>query len=219
MRLLGIDLALHHVIFAIDRGQSLLGLYQDHAVHAVGDMLGDHRRRAMIDVEAGIEGAEGEALALAGSRQSRDAAAARSGHRVEVDVVRHDAVGRIIEVDLDRVADTDSNERSGHAPVEGPVMISRAVGELTGHLDRLQADPDRLRTAALERPRQIGRVAGDIDDRRIRGRVRMLAGHGGRRIRGRIVILLGRDGRRRYSHGGGRGGEKKLTFHGVHFPV
>ena len=63
--LLGVDLALHDVELVVDLGQAALRLDQDQAVHAVGDVLGDHRRGAVVDVETGVQGLEGEAARLA----------------------------------------------------------------------------------------------------------------------------------------------------------
>src|SRR5690606_36917773 len=40
--LCGVELPLHHVVLAIHLGQPTLRLDQNHAVHAVGNVLGDH---------------------------------------------------------------------------------------------------------------------------------------------------------------------------------
>src|SRR5262249_23979831 len=50
---IGVDLALHHVELEIDRRQATFGLHQNESVHAVGDVLGDHRRGTVVDIEAG----------------------------------------------------------------------------------------------------------------------------------------------------------------------
>ena len=116
--LLGVDLALHHVELAIDLGQAAFGLDQDHAVHAVGDVLGSHRHGAVIDVQAGIDGREFEAARLAGRRVGRLGAAAGAGDRVEVDVVHHDAVVMVLEMHFDGVADAHADERPRHLPLK-----------------------------------------------------------------------------------------------------
>src|SRR3546814_8657723 len=48
-RLDGVDLTLHDVELAVDRRQALFRLDQNHAVHAVGDVLGHRRRGAVVD--------------------------------------------------------------------------------------------------------------------------------------------------------------------------
>ena len=55
-----VDLALHHVELPVHLRQPALRLDQDQAVHAVGDVLGHHRRGAVVDVQAGVERLEGE---------------------------------------------------------------------------------------------------------------------------------------------------------------
>ena len=64
--LVGVDLALHHVKFTIDLGQAAFRLDQDHAVHAIGNMLRSHRHGAVIDKQAGINRREFETTRLAG---------------------------------------------------------------------------------------------------------------------------------------------------------
>jgi hypothetical protein len=91
-------------------------------------------------------------------------AAARAGHRVEVDIVHHGAVVVVLELDLDGVADAHAHERAGDLVVEGPVAIGGAVGELAGDLGGFQIDLDALRTARADRRRQVGRVAHDGDN-------------------------------------------------------
>src|SRR3546814_2732127 len=54
MLLRRVQLALHDVELAIDFGQAAGGLDQDHSVHAVGDVLGDHRGRAVVDEQPKI---------------------------------------------------------------------------------------------------------------------------------------------------------------------
>src|SRR3546814_8500727 len=64
MLLRRVQLALHDVELAIDLGQAAVGLDQDHSVHAVGDVLGDHRGRAVVDEQPRMQRLEGEALGL-----------------------------------------------------------------------------------------------------------------------------------------------------------
>src|SRR3546814_4256447 len=51
-------------LFRSDLGQAAVGLDQDHSVHAVGDVLGDHRGRAVVDEQPRMQRLEGEALGL-----------------------------------------------------------------------------------------------------------------------------------------------------------
>jgi hypothetical protein len=50
-----LEVALHQAIFMVNPRQAFLRFDEDHAVHAVGDMHRDWRRRAVKDIEAGIE--------------------------------------------------------------------------------------------------------------------------------------------------------------------
>ena len=129
-RRIGIDLALHDIELVVDRRQPALRLDQDQAVHAVGDVLGDHRRRAVIDVEAGHQ-------RLAGHRSSRRpdrpavAAAPPPGP-----VAAWKSTEWIIALSAEffrwmsiGVADPHADERPRHLAVEGPVAERRAFGE------------------------------------------------------------------------------------------
>ena len=159
--LLGVDLALHDVEFAVDLGQSAFGLDQDHAVHAVGDVLRSHRHGAMVDVKPGIDGGEFEAARFAGRRIGRLGTAAGTSHGVEVDVVHQDAVVMVFQTHFDRIADAHANERPGDLLIERPIAIGRAVGEIACHFNGLEIDPDALWPAAANRRRQVGRIAHD----------------------------------------------------------
>jgi hypothetical protein len=55
---LRINFALHDVKFVVDRRKARLRLDQDQSIHAVGNMLGDHGCRAVIDIKAGNESLE-----------------------------------------------------------------------------------------------------------------------------------------------------------------
>ena len=159
--LLGVDLALHHVEFVVDLGQAAFGLDQDHAVHAVGDVLCRHRHGAVIDITARVDRREFEAARFAGRRVGRLGAAAGAGDRVEVDIVHHDAVVMVLEMHFDGVADAHADERPRHLLIEGPVAIGRAIGEIARHLDGFKVDLDAPRPPAANRWWQIGRIAHD----------------------------------------------------------
>ena len=183
VRLFGIDLALHDIELTVGLAEATFGLDQDHPVHAVGNMLRDHRRSAVINVQPGSERLEAETLAFARRGNGRRGATAGSGNGVEIDVVRHCAVMGILHRHFDRVANANTHKRSRDFAVEGPVMIGRTVGELAGELDRFKIDLDRRRSAAGERSGKIGSVANDVGNSGTRGgRGRM--GMGGLRCGG-----------------------------------
>ena len=115
-------------------------------------------------------------FSVAGIGHRGDAAAARTGHRVEVDIVLHPAVFVVLERHLDGVADPHPHEGSRHLAVEGPVAVGGAVGEIGDALDRVELDADDLRVAACDRCREVGRRH---DDRR---RHRLVDGVGKRCI-------------------------------------
>ena len=117
-RRFGVDLALHDVKFVVDRRQPFLGLDQDQPVHAVGDVLGHHRRGAVVNVKPGDQRLECHRLLFAGIDLQRGSAAARPGRRMEIDRVDHRAVGGILQVDVNGVADADAQEWPGTLPLK-----------------------------------------------------------------------------------------------------
>ena len=74
-----IKVALHHIIFVVDRRQAYGRLDQDHTVHAVGQVHADRRRGAVIDVDAFVQGLEGELRIVAARREAGRGAAAGAG--------------------------------------------------------------------------------------------------------------------------------------------
>ena len=71
-------------------------------------------------------------------------------------------------------------------------MIGRSIGELTGHLDRLEINRHGLRPATRERAGQIRGVANDVRDRSRSGRRRRM-----------LVLRLMRVRRAQRKHGAG----------------
>jgi hypothetical protein len=65
----GVKIALHYIVFAVNLAHAILGLDQNHAVHAVGHMHADRRGGAVVDVQAGIKCLEGKAGLVAGRDQ------------------------------------------------------------------------------------------------------------------------------------------------------
>ena len=143
-RRFGIDLALHDIKFVVDRRQARFGLDQDHAIHAVGNVLGDHRRRAVVNVKAGNEGLERHRFFGARIDLQCRSTSAGAGCRMKIHRVDHVAVGRVLQMNVDGVADANANERSRHFAIEGPVAECRCFCEPAFLLDREQIEPDGL---------------------------------------------------------------------------
>src|SRR5829696_155084 len=57
----------------------------------------------------------------------------------------HGAIGRVLEVNFDSVADADAEESPRHLPIKGPVPERRAFSETSLELDREQIDAHGLR--------------------------------------------------------------------------
>ena len=189
-RLDGVELALHHVELAVHLRQPALGLDDDQAVHAVGDVVGDARRGAVIDVDAGLQRLEGHGVLRAGLGLGRMGAAARTGRGVEVDGVHHHAVGGVLQRHLHGVADPDAQQRAGNLAVEGPVFVGGPVVELALELDGLERRPSPPPAGAY-RSARVGRPGRARCRRRLPQRPRA-----GRRRPGRGPPCRPRDGRR-----------------------
>ena len=146
--------------------------------------MGDHRRGAMVDVDAGHQRLELDHLLMAGIDLRGCCAAAGSGRRMEIHRVDHAAVGGILEVHFNRVADAHAQERSRHFAVERPVAKRRAFREPAFQLDGDQINADGLRRALANGRRQVGRFARDdrFDDglRRRSWRYQKLPFHAGK---------------------------------------
>src|SRR5262249_60026781 len=104
----------------------------------------------------------GHRLFLSRVDLERRCAAAWSGGRVEIDRMDHGAVGRILEVDVDGVADTHPDERPRHLAVESPVAERGAFCEAAFDFDAEQVDANGLRLALADGWRQVGRLPGDV---------------------------------------------------------
>src|SRR5690606_40976410 len=104
-------------------------LYQGHAVHDVGDVVGDHRRGAVVDVQARVDGFEAEPCLGARKRLGRDRSPTRTGYRMQVYRVNELAVGGVLQHDVDGVSEFHADERAGDESVERPETIGSAVGQ------------------------------------------------------------------------------------------
>ncbi|KGS79764.1 hypothetical protein X947_4295 [Burkholderia pseudomallei MSHR7334] len=194
-----VEVALHHVVFAVDLRQSLGRLDENQAVHPVRDVHADGRGRAVIDEEPLVERLEREARFVARRGEARRRAAARARHRVQIDVVRHFAVRTILEMEFDRVALPHADEVAGHRAAEGPERVVHAVGDRQHFLDHFEIDDDLRRVAARDRRRHVRRA----DERRVKRlalRRAEIAGHlarGGARLRARRDHRAEQDGQER----------------------
>src|SRR5215211_287019 len=74
----------------------------------------------------------------------------------------HGAIGRVLEVNFDSVADADAEERPRHLPIKGPVPECRAFSETSLELDREQIDAHGLRRPIADRWGNITRFVGNI---------------------------------------------------------
>src|SRR5690348_5818029 len=74
----------------------------------------------------------------------------------------HRALARVLDMDVERVADAQAEERARHLAVEGPVAEGRALGEPAFDLLGDEVDPYRLWRPLGQRRRQIRRLARDV---------------------------------------------------------
>ena len=155
---LGVEVALHHVVFAINLGQPALRLDVDQAIHPVGHVHTHRGHRAMIYIQAGIEDAEREAGAMAGSGERRRRAAAGSGHRVEVDIMRHLARRVIHQFEIDDIPLADADEFPRDDSSECPEGVIHAIGHLHDLFNDLEFDDDLGRMVPLDRRRHLWRI-------------------------------------------------------------
>ena len=112
----------------------------------------------MVDEQSGVERLEREHRAVAGRGERGRRAAARTIHRVQIDVVRVLVVGMIVEMELDFVALADADELAGHVAAESPEGVTHAVGKPPLELADLQMDDDLGRVIAMDRRRNVRRV-------------------------------------------------------------
>src|SRR6185369_369639 len=157
-----VQFALHDVELAVDFRQAAFRFDQDHAVHAVGDVLRHHRGCAVVHVQARVQGLESEALGAAGSRLGHRSAAARTRHGMEVDRVDHVAVLGVGHVDVHGVAYAYADERTWNLAIEGPVFVCGAVHQLAQHFSRFQLHVHGLRAALADRGTDFHWVARNV---------------------------------------------------------
>jgi hypothetical protein len=91
--------------------------------------------------------------------------AARPGHAVQVDVVRHLVAGIVLQVELHGVALANPDEAARRGAAEGPERVADAFGDLLFLFDDLEVDDHLGRVAAVDRRRHIGRAGQHGMDR------------------------------------------------------
>ena len=197
---LGVKLALHHIVFAVDARQPARRLHQNEPVHAVGDVHSHRRGGAVIDIQARIQRLEGEHRGVPRRGERRRRPAAGAGDRVQVDVVRHSAVRAVVQVKLHQVALAHPDELAGHHPAEGPEGVFHPVGQPAAQLAGFQMHNHFRRVVARDGRRDM---RGDGQDRLL---------DSGDRNHGRgVFVRAGRDGR-----GGQRAHQDELEKLGLH---
>src|SRR6266511_2121861 len=157
--------------FLIDLRQAALRLNDDHAEHAVRDVMQRGRGAAVIHPDPGVVRREG-----VGERAARLDLDHLMAHRglagVEVDRVGH--LGLVRQVDPNRITEVHADRGTGNLPAERPRMDDEALGDGDVLVDDRQVD---VVDGALH-DRRRGWVEADI---RWGVRVGDRRGHGGAR--------------------------------------
>ena len=155
IRLASEKLAFHHVKLAVHLSQAAFRLHQNQAVHAVGDVIDDRSRRAMINKQTRYLSLEGEHLRLSGGNGVNRRAAARTIHRMNINIVWLGVGLRIAQVKLHRIAHPDPRHRTRHRPIKTPVIVFDAVGNLTQIFLGFKMKDDRLVVRSRNRWRYV----------------------------------------------------------------
>ena len=150
-----IKVALHHVVFLVHRRQTFLRFHEDETIHAVRHMHAHRCSRAVIDIQTGIQRLERKLRFVPRRSERRSSAAARSGHRVKIDVVRHLRARMIFEVKLHHVALTNADEKSGDLAAKRPKQIVHAIRHALHDFFHFEVHAHLRRVFALNRWRHI----------------------------------------------------------------
>ena len=139
--------------------QTALAVFSSRVKLALHDVkLLVHRRgRAMINVKPWIQRLERKHRGVSRRGEGRRRAATRSADRVQVNVVRHLAVGIIMQMKFYEVAFADADETAGNIAAKRPEHILDAIGEPLGKLLDFEVDDDARRVFARNRRRHIRR--------------------------------------------------------------
>src|SRR5207237_5685692 len=134
-------------VLAVDRWQAFGWLHDDEPEHAVGNVLADDRRHAVVDPNARMIGFKPERVLLA--RGDLYGATTGPDRRMNVDAVRHLDTRWIYKRNFYRVALTHPDHRARHASAEGPVPVRHAVGNQSRDLLNLEVDLHQRGFAAV----------------------------------------------------------------------
>src|SRR6266508_1916038 len=127
---IGIDFTLHYIELTVNRGQTFFRFHQDHSIHAVGDMLGNHRGRAVVNEQTGVQCLGGKHCLFAGSRLGHRGATTGTSDCMEVHGMCHGAIRQVFEMNLNRITHTHTIEWTRYLAIECPVFIGCSVREL-----------------------------------------------------------------------------------------
>lgn len=141
---LQVPLVLDDIRLAIDRRQATRGLDQDHAEHAVRHVLPGHALGgAVVEERALPAGLELQRLRLTRLDLGDLVTAAGPHHRVKVDAVGLEAVGRVGHRQVHRVAFDHADQRTGDRVVEGPDRGLTTAAQIGDDLARGQGHVHR----------------------------------------------------------------------------
>ena len=152
-----INIAFHHVEFLVYLRPAARRLDDHETVHAARKVIGDHRRRAVIDEDAGMRGFELEEARRAGRGLGHFAAAARSEHPMRIDAMADRTFERVLERELDGISLADADHRARHGSVIRPIMVTDSLGQQPGDRPRFQRDLNLRRVLAVDRRSNRGR--------------------------------------------------------------
>ncbi len=167
--------------FVVHGRKGILGVDDDDAVHAPGDVLGHVAEGAVVHERAGVEQAGLDRLRFPRCGREIGGAAPLARDRMEVDVVRVLVAGEVGHGQSHHVADPPPDHRPGAAAHDGVVTGDPVAPHEGGHpvggierahvLEHLEVDVED----PLIRSRGRGRYLRDVRDvglGRIRGRQR-----------------------------------------------
>src|SRR5690349_18596389 len=81
---------------------------------------------------------------------------------MEIHRMDHRTVGRVFQMNINRVAYPNTDERAGDLAIESPVTKRRAFGETAFHFDAEKVDSHGLWFALANGRGQVIRFAGNI---------------------------------------------------------
>src|SRR6185312_11278413 len=157
------------VVLVIHLRHALRRLYQDQSVHPIGNVHTDRGGRAVIDVDTLVESLEAEHRFMSWRREARGRPTTRSGHPVEIDVVRH-LRARMVAHGI-TLPDADEAARDGAA--ERPESVIDALGDRLLELAYFELDDHAGRIVAMNGWRNVRRTCENGLDRLTLGRAKI----------------------------------------------